>query len=140
MALRGRDGTVTSLRAVDSSPEAATSDDALRRENELLRRANAELERSHDAVWRENARLARSRMVRTDAAAATELTRTARRAAAAEARCAQLEAEVERLSLESRLLATPRHQALERARERAMRWRPVYWIVRRSWALVARSR
>jgi hypothetical protein len=122
-------------QSAQATHERARELDAVLSENDRLRRENAQLEHANRAVWRENARLARDRLGRADAAAATELTRTGRRTAA-EARSAELVAEVEHLRL---LLATPRHRAVERARTRAMRSRPVYWVVRRLWALLARG-
>jgi predicted RNase H-like nuclease (RuvC/YqgF family) len=94
----------------------------LQRENERLERANAEL-------WRENERLARATLGQSDAAAAAQLRRSERNLGP---RLGDAEARIEHLE---RLLATPRHQAVEHLRDIAMRFGPLYWLVHRVWAL-----
>jgi 2-polyprenyl-3-methyl-5-hydroxy-6-metoxy-1,4-benzoquinol methylase len=95
------------------------------------------LERANQSLWRENARLARERLGKSDAAAATALFKLQRelrmRAERAEERNMALEAEVAQLRL---LLGTPRHQAVEQAREAFMRSKPLYAVVRRVWAFL----
>jgi 2-polyprenyl-3-methyl-5-hydroxy-6-metoxy-1,4-benzoquinol methylase len=97
------------------------------------------LERANRELWRENARLARGHLGKSDAAAATTLFRLQRelraRAEEAETRNLALEAEVAELR---RLVETPRHVAVERARDSVMRSRPAYAIIRRAWRLVNR--
>jgi hypothetical protein len=149
----GRNGSAPSRTDVEASL------------TEELQRALTQLERANDALQRENARLARSVGGQTDSAAAVRLTRAERRwsedveaaerrwsehAEAAERRWSEdgaaaerrwrerveaAELEVERLS---RLLATPRHRAVERARETLIRSRFLYPPVRGIWALVAK--
>ena len=97
------------------------------------------LERANRELWRENARLARGQLGKSDAAAATTLLRLQRelraRAEDAEMRNLALEAEVAELR---RLAGTPRHVEVERMRDSVMRSRPAYAIVRRAWRLVNR--
>jgi hypothetical protein len=119
-----------------------------------LERALLRLERANEALQRENARLARAAGGQSGSAAAVRLTRAERRwseqaeaaerhwrerAEAAERhwseRAQAAELEVERLV---RLLATPRHRAVERARERLMRSGSLYTSVRRIWAWVVK--
>jgi SAM-dependent methyltransferase len=101
------------------------------------------LERANRELWRENARLARERMGKSDAAAATTLFRLQRelrqRADDAEARNISLEAEVTHLRHRVRLLDAPRHVAVERMRDSVMRSNRVYSLVRRLWRIVNRK-
>jgi hypothetical protein len=105
----------------------------LQRANEERQRANARLERANAELWRENRRLARAALGQSDAAAATQLLRSERDL---RPQLGDAQARIDRLE---RLLATPRHRAVERVRTATMRSRPVYWLVRRAWAVVARS-
>ena len=98
------------------------------------------LEHANKVLWRENARLARAHLGKSDAAAATALFR-ARREFRIEAERGEelnvaLEAELERLRQRVLLLDTPRHRAVERARDAVMRSKLLYAIVRRLWALI----
>ena len=101
----------------------------LQRENAELQRTNDRLERANGELWRENARLARGTLGQSDAAAAAQLRRSERELGP---QLGDAEATIERLE---RLLATPRHQAVERLREAVMRSGPLYWVVRRLWRL-----
>ena len=98
------------------------------------------MERANRELWRENARLARGLMGKSDAAAATALLRVQRelreRLEEAEARQRSDEAEIAKLR---RVLGAPRHVAVERARDELMRFGPIYRIVRRLWAMVNRA-
>jgi SAM-dependent methyltransferase len=100
------------------------------------------LERANRELWRENARLARERMGKSDAAAATWIFRLQRelrqRAEDAEERNISLDAEVTHLRHKVRLLDAPRHVAVERARDAVMRSGLMYGIVHRLWRLVSR--
>jgi hypothetical protein len=96
----------------------------LQRANAELLDAKARLERANRELWRENARLARGRLGRSDGAAGAYLMR----AENARAEAARLEI----------LLSTPRHQAVERLRDVAMRSPFLYTIVRRLWSWLAR--
>lgn len=91
------------------------------------------LERANAALQRENARLAGAAHGQTDTAAAVCVARVERhwreRAEAAELEAQHL----------ARLLGTPRHQAVERARESVRRSRLLYPVVQRIWAWVARG-
>jgi hypothetical protein len=111
----------------------AAAPSAAPREPAVGELAIARLERANVALERENARLAAAAHGQSGAASAVRLTQAERRwrerAEAAERRAEQL----------SRQLATPRHRAVERARETAMRSRLVYPIVRRAWAWIARG-
>ena len=78
------------------------------------------LERANTALWRENVRLGRGIRGWVD-------------------RAEELEAEVDRLRDRLRILDTPRHVAVERARDALMRSRVLYGMLRRARALV-RSR
>ena len=93
----------------------------------------AVLRRANEALERENARLARAAWSQSGSAAAVRITR-AERSWLERAELAELEAA--RLG---RLLATPRHLAVEQAREKMMRTRPLYAVVRRLWAWTARG-
>jgi SAM-dependent methyltransferase len=97
------------------------------------------MERANHELWRENARMARGQLGNSDSAAATTVFRLQRelraRTEQAEERSRALEAEVDRLR---RLLETPRHVAVERARDTAMRSGFAYGVIRRVWALVRR--
>jgi hypothetical protein len=101
------------------------------------------LERANRQLWRENARLGRALMGKSDAAAATALLRAHRelreRLEDAESRNSSYEAELVHLRHRARLLDAPRHAAVERARDGLMRFGPVYRIVRRLWAMVNRG-
>jgi hypothetical protein len=100
------------------------------------------MERANRELWRENARLARGLMGKSDAAAATALLRVQRdlreRLEEAEARTSACEAEAAHLRHRLLLLDTPRHVAVERVRDALMRSGLVYGIIRRLWALVNR--
>jgi 2-polyprenyl-3-methyl-5-hydroxy-6-metoxy-1,4-benzoquinol methylase len=78
------------------------------------------LERANRELWRENGRLVRDLGIYGD-------------------RNLSLEAEVDHLRHRGLLLDTPRHLAVERARDALMRSRLLYGVVRRGWAFV-RSR
>ena len=101
------------------------------------------LERANRELWRENARLARGLMGKSDAAAATALLRVQRelreRLEEAESRHRACEAEAGHLRHRLLLLNTPRHVAVERARDAVMRSGPIYRIIRRLWAMVNRT-
>lgn len=124
-------------RPLDTSEVAARGETT-----DELRRALNRLERAYEALQRENARLARGAVGQTGSAAAVRLTRAEHRwsehAKAAERRWRE-QAEAAELDAErlARLLATPRHRAVERARETLMRSPSLYPLVRRSWAGVA---
>jgi hypothetical protein len=107
-----------------SRPEGASGD---------LEQALRRLELANEALRRENARLARAARGQTGSAAAVRLTRAER---LWRTRVEDAEREAERLA---RLLATPRHQAVERARERLLRSRWLYSVVRRAWAWTAKG-
>ena len=100
----------------------------------LYNRHMLALERANRELWRENARLAREQLGKSDAAAATTLFRMQRelrtRAEGAEARNLSLEAELTDLRHRVRLLDTPRHVAVERMRETVMRSKPLYALAR----------
>lgn len=85
------------------------------------------LERANKELWRENERLARGRLGQSDAAAAATIFRLQRDL---RERAEHAEAEAERLR---QLLAMPRHVAVERARDAALRSRLVYGAVRLLW-------
>ncbi len=97
------------------------------------------MERANQELWRENARIARGQLGSSDSAAATTIFRLQRelraRTERAEERSRALEAEVAHLR---RVLETPRHLAVERARDTAMRSPLAYGLIRRLWALVRR--
>jgi hypothetical protein len=101
------------------------------------------MERANRELWRENARLARGLMGKSDAAAATALLRVQRglreQLEEAEARHRADEDEIARLRHRLLVLDTPRHVAVERARDALMRFGPVYRIIRRLWAMVNRA-
>jgi hypothetical protein len=97
-----------------------------------LERAVTRLELANEALQRENARLARGIGGQAGSAAAVRLTGAERRWSE---RAEVAELEVERLA---KLLATPRHRAVERARERLMRSRFLYPPVRRLSALATK--
>jgi SAM-dependent methyltransferase len=101
------------------------------------------VERANQELWRENTRLARGSLGKSDAAAATVIFRLQRelrvRAERAEERNMSLEAEVTHLRHRVRLLDAPRHLAVERARDRVMRSPLFYGVVRRVWKLVRRG-
>lgn len=118
-------------RAHPRQPSAGEAT-GLERANAELQRANERLERANADLWRENARLARATLGQSDAAAAAQLLRSERDL---RPQLGEAEAKIDRLE---RLLATPRHQAVERARDRIMRSRVLYWVVRRGWALASR--
>jgi predicted RNase H-like nuclease (RuvC/YqgF family) len=128
-------GTVSNgerLRVAQPAADAADLQRAnaeLQRHSADLERANERLERANAELWRENARLAHARLGQSDAAAAAQLLRSERDL---RPQLGEAEATIDRLE---RLLATPRHQAVERARDRVMRSRVLYWLVRRAWAL-----
>lgn len=92
-----------------------------------LRRAVTRLELANDALQRENARLARALHGQSGSAAAVRLTRAERRW---RDRAEEAELRAERLA---RLLGTPRHRAVESARDRLMRLPLLYAVVRRVW-------
>jgi SAM-dependent methyltransferase len=96
------------------------------------------LERANRELSRENTRLARGLLARgqlgnSDAAAGTVLFRKHRELEQARARAEALEAEIEHLGHRVRLLEAPRHVAVERLRDRVMKYRGVYAVVRRLW-------
>jgi SAM-dependent methyltransferase len=99
------------------------------------------LDRGNRELWRENARLARERLGKSDAAAATALFRLQRelrtRAERAEERNLSLEAEVEDLRQRVRLLEASTH-AVEPAPATPPRSSTLYGLVRRIWAFVRR--
>jgi SAM-dependent methyltransferase len=101
------------------------------------------MERANRELWRENARLARGLMGKSDAAAATALLRVQRdlreRLEEAESRHSGYEAELAKLRHRLLLLDTPRHVAVERARDAVLRHTLVYRIIRRLWAMVSRA-
>lgn len=92
-----------------------------------LQRAVTRLELANDALQRENARLARAFHGQSDSAAAVRLTQAEWRW---RDRAEEAELRAERLA---RLLGTPRHRAVEGARERLMRLPLLYSVVRRVW-------
>lgn len=104
----------------------------LQRANAELQRANDRLDAANAELGRENARLARATLGQSDAAAAAQLLRSEREL---RPQLGDAEARIERLE---RLLSTPRHQAVERLRDRLMRFALLYGIVRRLWRLVGR--
>jgi hypothetical protein len=89
------------------------------------------LEKANRDLWRENARIARARLGRADAAAATALFRLEEEVRVREERIAQLQAKVAHLT---DLLSTPRHRFVEGARERAMASPGAFRLVRRLWS------
>jgi SAM-dependent methyltransferase len=91
------------------------------------------LEKANQDLWRENARIARHRLGQADAAAATALMRVQQELRQRDARNAELEGEVKRLT---ELLTTPRHRFVEQAREQTMVSPRLFGIVRRLWAAV----
>jgi SAM-dependent methyltransferase len=91
------------------------------------------LEKANRDLWRENARIARSRLGRTDAAGGTALFRFEQQAAEHVQRIAELEAQVAYMS---DLLGTPRHQLVERARDKALASSGPYSWLRRLWSVV----
>jgi SAM-dependent methyltransferase len=91
------------------------------------------LERANKELWRENTRLARGLLGKSDAAAGTMLFRRHRELEQAEARAEALEAEVEHLGRRLSVLDTPRHVAVERLREALMKYSGVYAVLRRLW-------
>ena len=97
------------------------------------------LERANRELWRENARIARGLMAKSDAAAGTALLRVQRelrdRLEEAESRATACEAEAAHLR---RILDTPRHVAVERVRDGLMSSGLAYGTIRRLWALVNR--
>ena len=121
-------------RAAEARAAEPRADDELRRADDELQRANERLERANAELWRENARLARATLGQSDAAAAAQLLRSEREL---RPQLGEAEARIDRLE---RLLATPRHRAVERLRDRLMRITPLYWLFRRIWALAAGSR
>ena len=103
------------------------------------------LEQANEQLWRENARIARSRLGVSDSAAATLLARVEdmrqQKEAAENARSDErrrLELVVADLERRLLILDTPRHRALENARERLMRHPYLYRPVRALWALIRR--
>jgi SAM-dependent methyltransferase len=108
----------------------------------LYNRHMLALERANRELWRENARLAREQLGKSDAAAATTLFRMQRelrtRAENAEQRNAELEEEVAQLRHRLLLLDTPRHVAVERARDWVMRRQRLYAVVRLLMRIVSR--
>jgi SAM-dependent methyltransferase len=97
------------------------------------------LGRGNHELSRENARLARGLLGRSDAAAGTVLFRRHRELEQAKARAEALEAELEHLGHRLRLLDTPRHVAVERLRDALMEYRGVYAVVRRLWRRLNRQ-
>jgi SAM-dependent methyltransferase len=101
------------------------------------------MERANRELWRENARLARGLMGKSDAAAATALLRVQRdlreQLEEAEARRRADGDEINLLRHRLLVLDTPRHVAVERARNALMRFGPAYRIIRRLWAMVNRA-
>jgi ubiquinone/menaquinone biosynthesis C-methylase UbiE len=97
------------------------------------------LERANRELWAENARLGRERLGVSDAAAGAVQARMAALREArelAEQRIKDLEVELGAAQWRLLLLDTPRHRAVERLRERIMRNRVLYFVLRRLWALV----
>jgi SAM-dependent methyltransferase len=94
------------------------------------------LERANQELWRSNARLARQHLGVSDSAAAAVQDRL--RAVQEEAAQVKerLQAELDHASRRLLILDTPRHQALERVRDRMLRHRVLSAFVRRLWALV----
>jgi SAM-dependent methyltransferase len=94
------------------------------------------LERANQELWRTNARLARQHLGVSDSAAAAVQDRM--RAIQQEAAQVKerLQAELDHANRRLLILDTPRHQALERLRERLVQHRVLSAIVRRLWALV----
>jgi SAM-dependent methyltransferase len=100
------------------------------------------LERANRELWRENARVGRHRLGRADAAAATTIFRIQQelreQAERAEARAAELEDRLAQAEHRASLLDTPRHQAVERARDRMRRSPVTYGVLRTLWRLTRR--
>jgi SAM-dependent methyltransferase len=89
------------------------------------------LEGANKELWRENARLGRSRLGHADSAGAAILGRLAH----SERQRAELEEELAHRTRQLRLLETPRHQAVENLRTAAMSFPVLYSAVRRLWNL-----
>ncbi|MGH2848007.1 MAG: class I SAM-dependent methyltransferase [Thermoleophilaceae bacterium] len=99
------------------------------------------IEHANAELWRENARIARARLGVSDSAAAALLARVEemrRQKEAAEDYSNQLDLLIADLRRQLLIFGTPRHQALERARERLMRHRLPSRLGRAAWALVRR--
>jgi SAM-dependent methyltransferase len=93
------------------------------------------LEKANRDLWRENARIARHRLGRGDAAAATTLFRLREEVRLGEERTAELEAQIAHLM---DVLSTPRHRFVERAREKAIASPGLYSLARRLWSAARR--
>jgi SAM-dependent methyltransferase len=91
------------------------------------------LEKANRELWRENARIARHHLGRSDAAAATALFRLEEEVRLREQRIAELEAERAHLM---DLLDTPRHRFAEGAHKKAMASPGAYSFARRLWSMV----
>lgn len=94
------------------------------------------LERANRELWRENVRLGRKQLGTYDAAAAATALKLDRELRREQERNRAMEGELEHLRHRVRLLDAPRHVAVERARDRLMRSKLFYGVVRRLWALV----
>jgi SAM-dependent methyltransferase len=97
------------------------------------------IERANKELWRENARISRHRLGVSDSAAAALLARVEemrRQKKAAEDHSRHLEDVIADLHYQLRIFDTPRHQALERLRERVRRHRLLFGVGRRLWALL----
>jgi SAM-dependent methyltransferase len=91
------------------------------------------LEKANRELWRENARIGRHHLGRSDAAAATALFRLQEEVRVREERIAELEAERAHLM---ELLDTPRHRLAESAHQKAIASPGVYSLARRLWSVV----
>jgi SAM-dependent methyltransferase len=90
------------------------------------------LERANEELWRTNARLARQHLGVSDSAAAAVQDRIR----AAEEKAARLQAELDDANRRLLIFNTPRHQALERLRERLLQHRVLSVMARRLWAIL----
>jgi hypothetical protein len=131
--LNGRGSSVVQPEGVPGSPATAPTPAAGSSIDGEVGATVALLRRANEALERENARLARAAWSRSGPAAVVHLARAEREW---RERAELAEREVARLG---RLLATPRHLAVERARERVMRSRLLYRVVRLVWAWTAKG-
>jgi SAM-dependent methyltransferase len=94
------------------------------------------LEKANRDLWRENARIARNRLGRGDAAAATTLVRLHEGIRERDERIAELEANLAYLT---DMVSTPRHRFVERLHDRALASPATFGLIRRLWRTTHRS-